>query len=51
MALYEIAGESLIPITQRTFTELGLQERANIQKAVRTHIAAITPGVKTMVLA
>lgn len=51
MALYEIAGESLTPITQRTFTELGLLERANIQKAVRTHITAITPGVKTMVLA
>lgn len=51
MALYEIAGESLKPVTQKTFTELGLRERTNIQRAVRTHIAAITPGVKTMVLA
>ncbi|WP_322009799.1 hypothetical protein [Paraburkholderia sp. J12] len=51
MALYEIAGESLKPVAQKTFTELGLLERANIQRAVRTHIAAITPGVKTMVLA
>lgn len=51
MALYEINGESLTPIARRTFTELGLLERTNIQRAVRTHIAAITPGVKTMVLA
>lgn len=51
MALYEISGEKLTPISQRTFTELGLLERANIQRAIRTHIAAITPGVKTMVLA
>jgi len=51
MALYEITGESLKPITRKTFTSLGLLERANIQRAVRTHIAAITPGVKTMVLA
>ena len=51
MALYEISGERLTPISQKTFTELGLLERANIQRVVRTHIAAITPGVKTMVLA
>jgi hypothetical protein len=51
MPLYEMTGNSLTPIPGRTFTELGLQERANIQRAVRTHIAAITPGVKTMVLA
>ncbi|MBF3882669.1 hypothetical protein ISG07_04590 [Burkholderia pseudomallei] len=51
MALYEITGESLKPIVQKTFTEIGLLERANIQRAIRTHIAAITPNVKTMVLA
>lgn len=51
MALYEIAGESLKPVPQTTFTELGWRERQDIQRAVRTHIAAITPGVKTMVLA
>lgn len=51
MALYEIAGESLKPVAQKTFTELGWRERQDIQRAVRTHIAAITPGVKTMVLA
>lgn len=51
MALYELAGDSLSPIAQRTFAELGLLERSNIQRAVRAHIAAITPGIKTMVLA
>lgn len=51
MALYEIAGENLKPVVQTTFTELGWRERQDIQRAVRTHIAAITPGVKTMVLA
>ncbi|CAM8819894.1 hypothetical protein [Burkholderia pseudomallei] len=51
MALYEITGEALRPIAQKTFTELGLLERANIQRAIRTHIGAITPNVKTMVLA
>lgn len=51
MALYEMTGESLQSIDPKTFTELGLLERQNIQKALRTHIAAITPNVKTMVLA
>ncbi|MDP9650916.1 hypothetical protein [Paraburkholderia caledonica] len=51
MALYEMTGESLKAIDPKTFTELGLLERQNIQKALRTHIAAITPNVKTMVLA
>ncbi len=50
MALYEMTGESLKTIEPKTFTELGLLERQNIQKAIRTHIAAITPNVKTMVL-
>lgn len=51
MALYEMTGERLNAIDPKTFTELGLLERQNIQKALRTHIAAITPNVKTMVLA
>src|ERR1700748_770975 len=51
MALYEMTGENLEAIDPTTFTELGLLERQNIQKALRTHIAAITPNVKTMVLA
>lgn len=49
--LYEMTGNSLTAVPERTFTELGLQERANIQRAIRTHIEAITPGVNTMVLA
>lgn len=51
MALYEMTKDRLTPISQQTFTALGLLERSDIQKAVRGHIAAITPGVRTMVLA
>ena len=51
MALFEITGESLEPILADTFGKLGLLERANIQRAIRAHIEAITPGVRTKVLA
>ncbi len=51
MALFELTEEGLTPIAQKTFTELRLLERPNIQKALRNHIAAVTPGSKTMVLA
>lgn len=51
MALYEMTGASLKTIEPKTFTELGLLERQNIQRAIRAHITAITPNVKTMVLA
>jgi hypothetical protein len=51
MALFEITGESLEPILADTFSKLGLLERANIQRAIRAHIQAITPGVRTKVLA
>lgn len=51
MPLYEMTGENLVPVPAKTFTELGLLERANIQRTIRTHISAITPGVKTMVIA
>lgn len=51
MALFEITGDQLKPIPERTFTELGLLERAHIQRAIRSHVEAITPGVSTMVLA
>ncbi len=51
MALYEITGDSFTPIVQSSFRELQLLERGNIQKSLRAHIEAITPGVKTMVLA
>ncbi|MBN8750910.1 MAG: hypothetical protein J0I65_25930 [Variovorax sp.] len=51
MALFELTGTGLAQVEQSTFTELRLLERANIQRAIRAHINAITPGVKTMVLA
>ncbi|MBW8844499.1 MAG: hypothetical protein JF607_05955 [Burkholderiales bacterium] len=51
MALFEMTGMGLAPIAQSTFTALGLRERFDIQQAVRKHIGAITPDVKTMVLA
>lgn len=51
MALFELTDTGLAQVEQSTFTELRLLERANIQRAVRAHINAITPGVKTMVLA
>ncbi|VWC95143.1 MULTISPECIES: hypothetical protein [Burkholderia] len=51
MALFEIAGDGLQPIPLNTFGNLGLRERTDIQRAVRAHIEAITPGVRTKVLA
>ena len=46
-----MTGEALRVIAPTTFTDLGLTERADIQRIVRAHISAITPNVKTMVLA
>jgi hypothetical protein len=51
MALFEISGDGLLPIPLDTFGNLGLRERTDIQRSVRTHIEAITPGVRTKVLA
>lgn len=51
MALFELTDDGLKPIAQKTFATLGLLERTHIQRALRNHIAAITPGIKTMVLA
>lgn len=51
MALYELTGMSLAQVQQSTFSALGLLERTDIQRAVRAQINAITPGIKTMVLA
>jgi hypothetical protein len=51
MALFEISGAGLQPIPLGTFGNLGLRERTDIQRAVRTHIEAITPGVRTKLLA
>ena len=50
MPLYEMTGDQLRPVPERTFTELGVLER-DTQRAIRANIEAITPGVKTMVLA
>ncbi|KAK42697.1 hypothetical protein BG58_39445 [Caballeronia jiangsuensis] len=51
MALFEMSGDNLQPIPLGTFGNLGLRERADIQRAVRANIDAITPGVRTKVLA
>lgn len=52
MALYELSGEhTLAPVQLSTFTHLGVRERDHLQRALRAHIDAITPGVRTMVLA
>lgn len=53
MPLFELTGQSLTPVDGRTFTDFGLTERQNLQRAIRASIDAITPDVevKTMVLA
>lgn len=52
MALYELGGDlSLEPVRLRSFTDLRVYERTHLQRALRAHIEAITPGVHTMVLA
>ncbi len=53
MPLFELTGEHLSPVSERTFTNFGLTERQNLQRAIRASIEAITPDpdVKTMVLA
>lgn len=51
MPLFEMSGDSLTQITGRTFTDLGMMERNNLQRAIRASIEAITPGIRTMVLA
>lgn len=51
MALFEITDDSLHPIPLQTFGNLGFRERPDIQRAMRTHIEAITPGVRTKVIA
>ncbi len=51
MALYQLTGGEIASIDQTTFTALGLLERSNIQRALRSQISAIMPGTKVMVLA
>lgn len=52
MALFEMSSESTltsIPVT--SFASMGVYERTHLQKALRAQISAITPGVRTMVIA
>ncbi|WP_311221286.1 MULTISPECIES: hypothetical protein [unclassified Acidovorax] len=52
MALYELSGDhTLDPVQLSSFTDLGVYERSHLQRALRANITAITPGVRTMVLA
>lgn len=51
MPLYEFVGDSLHLIRQKSLASIGLLERTHIQRALRACIEAITPGVRTMVLA
>src|SRR5690606_41304525 len=51
MPLYEMTEDRLSLVEARTFTKLGYMERQNLQRAIRTSIDAITPNVRTMVLA
>lgn len=51
MALYKMTGETLENVKLKTFTELGLRERDDIQRMLRTNIQAITPNSETIVLA
>lgn len=52
MALYELGGDhTLAPVQLSSFTDLGVYERKHLQQALRANITAITPGVRTMVLA
>ena len=39
MSLFHIANQQLIPLTQTTFAAEGLQERQDLQKALKRHIA------------
>lgn len=51
MPIYEMTSNALRVIPPTTFTDMGLAERSDIQRIFRAHIEAITPNVKTMVLA
>ncbi len=52
MALFELTDDNnLAPVPSTTFRSLGKLERHHIQRALRMQIEAITPGVRTMVIA
>lgn len=43
MSLFHIANQKLTPLTQTTFAAEGLQERQDLQEALKRNIAAIAP--------
>ena len=52
MPLYELTPDTkLVRVEPQRFSDLMIQERTHLQRALREAIDAITPGVSTMVLA
>ncbi len=49
MAIYEVESESIRPIPEARFAELGLKERGDLQRLIRDRIEVVAPD--TMVLA
>ncbi|MPW11692.1 hypothetical protein GCT19_41045 [Paraburkholderia sp. CNPSo 3155] len=45
MALYEIAGYGLKPVVQKTFTDLGMLERAIIQHCLLSNVTKPSMGL------
>lgn len=44
MALYNISNKTLTPLDRTTFTIEGLQERYDLQEAIKSNIAILAPG-------
>ncbi|MFQ5416836.1 MAG: hypothetical protein ACE5FL_07290, partial [Myxococcota bacterium] len=49
MAIFEIEAESIQPIPEARFRELGLKERGDLQRVLRDRIEVVAPD--TLVLA
>jgi hypothetical protein len=49
MAIYEVESESITPIPEARFAELGLKERGDLQRLIRDRIEVVAPD--TLVLA
>lgn len=49
MALYEITADNLTKISQTTFDQAGLRERADLQRLLKKQIEVITPD--TLIIA
>ena len=50
MPLYELTEAGIDEVKVSTFAEMKLYERGDLQRALRSKIASITPGTETMVL-